>query len=162
MASSQRIKCRASDLKYHTIVLTKCPTITLPMNSMQPRCRMVLWVLHRLYASLRLKWHVQAVHSSEGIFVCQWMGPFGPCQHEFYGRDLSAHLREVHGLGGAENSPVTCAWHGCTAVLNRGNLARHVKSKHLSIMYPCATCNQRFTRQYNLSQHQTNCPGLQQ
>lgn len=104
----------------------------------------------------------RTVHSSDEIFECQWLDPSGPCNHEFSRQSISDHLRQFHGIRGADTMRVRCYWHGCGKELNRGNLLRHVKETHLSISYPCDTCNRRFTRQYNLNQHQTTCPGLQQ
>lgn len=113
-----------------------------------------------LCVSLRLKWLVQAVHSSE-TFICHWMELHGPCNREFRVQDLSDHLREFHGIRGAHNLRIYCAWAGCTTELNRESLLRHVKSRHLFIVYPCRTCNRRFTRRCVLNQHQITCPSLQ-
>ncbi|KAJ8582278.1 hypothetical protein M405DRAFT_885376 [Rhizopogon salebrosus TDB-379] len=108
-------------------------------------------------------YEVPAVHSSEEIFICQWIGPAGgPCNHEFSLQDLSLHLREIHGIRGADSLRVHCAWENCNTELNKESLKRHVKSQHLSIVHPCNTCPRRYTRQYGLNQHQPHCPGLQQ
>jgi hypothetical protein len=116
-----------------------------------------------IHVSLQTKWQLQAVHSSEEIFVCQWIGPAGgPCNHEFSLQGLSLHLREIHGIRGADSLRVYCAWENCTKEINKESLTRHVKSQHLSIVHPCNTCPRRYTSRYRLNQHQPHCPGSQQ
>ncbi|KAG0699262.1 hypothetical protein DFH29DRAFT_937577 [Suillus ampliporus] len=102
--------------------------------------------------------------SAPGPLVqCMWGGPYGlHCNHIFDSHGLADHLREFHGIQGADHSRVYCMWNYCNMELNKENLSRHVEEMHLRIIYPCNTCNKTFTRRYNLNKHKNNCPGQQQ
>ncbi|KAG1845319.1 hypothetical protein DFJ58DRAFT_801181 [Suillus subalutaceus] len=97
------------------------------------------------------------------MFQCLWSGPDGlRCNYPFLAHELSAHLREYHGIRGADKLRVHCSWNDCNKELNKESLSRHVEERHLRVIYPCDSCNKTFTRQYNLSDHKNNCPVQQQ
>ncbi|KAG2352261.1 hypothetical protein BDR07DRAFT_1438574 [Suillus spraguei] len=105
--------------------------------------------------------------SNNGFFPvpvsCMWNRPDGSrCDYLFFAHELSTHLREYHGIRGADKLRVHCCWNGCHKELKKESLSRHVEEKHLMIMYPCNTCNKTFTREYNLRHHKKNCPAQEQ
>ncbi|KIK48150.1 hypothetical protein CY34DRAFT_65780, partial [Suillus luteus UH-Slu-Lm8-n1] len=72
------------------------------------------------------------------------------------GHELPAHLKG-HGIQGTDKLRFSCKWNSCGVELNRENVVRHVKEKHLVINYACDICNQTFTRKYNLFTHCKKC-----
>ncbi|KAG2066353.1 hypothetical protein BDR04DRAFT_1144909 [Suillus decipiens] len=49
---------------------------------------------------------------------------------------------------------VKCTWNGCSALVNKDNLTRHVKEVHEGqIKAVCAGCRREFKRPYQLSEH---------
>ncbi|KAG1830563.1 hypothetical protein EV424DRAFT_1375355 [Suillus variegatus] len=80
----------------------------------------------------------------------------------FLDHELSAHLREYHGIRGGDKLRVRCSWEDCTQELNKENLLRHMKGTHLKVAYSCDTCNKTFTREYNRNSHQAICAVQQQ
>ncbi|KAF8842597.1 hypothetical protein BDN67DRAFT_965479 [Paxillus ammoniavirescens] len=85
-----------------------------------------------------------------GQLTCEWVGNFGIC-----GSTLSQdpkiaclHLRDGHGIRGAEKESVICCWYGCYAApMQRGSLIRHILSVHLrTLQWTCPLCGKTFTR----------------
>jgi hypothetical protein len=49
---------------------------------------------------------------------------------------------------------VKCPWHGCSALVNKDNLNRHIKEVHEGkIKVVCAGCGKEFKRSYQLNEH---------
>lgn len=97
-------------------------------------------------------------HSIDELFLCMWVVECGlRCNELIRGHDTSKHLRNCHGIKGADDLRVSCCWQGCNMVLNKEGLTRHVQGAHLKILYPCDTCNKMFTRTHNLDVHKRTC-----
>ncbi|KAG2741908.1 hypothetical protein P692DRAFT_20851013 [Suillus brevipes Sb2] len=83
-----------------------------------------------------------------------WSGPYGlHCNDLIRGYQLSAHIREVHGVHGSDKTRVTCHWHSCNMEFNMESLSRHIAEVHLCITYPCDTCGSAFWRRDTLNRH---------
>ncbi|KAG1851804.1 hypothetical protein C8R48DRAFT_360840 [Suillus tomentosus] len=55
---------------------------------------------------------------------------------------------------------VKCTWHGCSALVKKDNLSRHVKEVHEGkIKAVCAGCGKEFKRPYQMDEHivRTRC-----
>ncbi|KIK37112.1 hypothetical protein CY34DRAFT_93300, partial [Suillus luteus UH-Slu-Lm8-n1] len=88
---------------------------------------------------------------------CLWVGPDGfHCDDFFRGYQLSAHIREAHGVQGSDKDYVTCKWRSCNRKLNKEHLLRHMES-HLGIAYSCDTCRSAFSRRATLNRHKKTC-----
>ncbi|OJA19530.1 hypothetical protein AZE42_06608 [Rhizopogon vesiculosus] len=100
-------------------------------------------------------------HSLDELFQCWWDGEYGlHCNDLFRGNDLSAHLRDVHGIRGADKSPVCCRWNRCNLAMKKESIVRHVEERHLGIAHPCDTCGKKsFSRQDTLNRHKKTCSG---
>ncbi|KAJ8584900.1 hypothetical protein M405DRAFT_884094 [Rhizopogon salebrosus TDB-379] len=99
-------------------------------------------------------------HDLNEIFQCLWDGHYGlHCNDLFCGHNLSAHLREVHHIHGADKTPLYCLWNGCGLVLNKESLSRHVEERHLGIAYRCDTCGKSYSRRDTLNKHMKTCSG---
>lgn len=49
---------------------------------------------------------------------------------------------------------VKCAWYGCSALVNKDNLTRHVEEVHEGkIKAVCAGCGREFKRPYQMNEH---------
>lgn len=100
-------------------------------------------------------------HSLGDLFQCMWNCPNGlHCNDLIRGRDISSHLRVVHGIRGHGKSHVNCLWHGCNMTLNKESLLRHVEEVHLRIVYSC-DCGKTFSRKDILSTHKRGCSDQQ-
>lgn len=100
-----------------------------------------------------------SAHSLDELFQCMWVVEYGlHCNDLILGHNTSTHLRTCHGIRGADDLLFRCCWEGCNVVMKKESIARHVQAVHLGISYPCDTCNQKFTRTYNLEVHKRNCP----
>jgi hypothetical protein len=99
-------------------------------------------------------------HDLKETFQCFWVGDHGlHCNELFYGYNLSAHLREVHHIHGADKAPVYCLWDGCSLGLKKESLSRHVEERHLCIAHPCNICGKSYSRRDTLSKHIKACSG---
>lgn len=68
-------------------------------------------------------------HSPDPLFQCLWEH----CNHIIFAQRLSTHLRECHGIRGANKMLVNCLWDYCNSELNEEMLSRHVESVHLGV-----------------------------
>ncbi|KAG1819690.1 uncharacterized protein BJ212DRAFT_1060736 [Suillus subaureus] len=84
------------------------------------------------------------------------------CAHGLYcnalirGHNLSAHLREVHGIHGTDKTRVICKWKRCDRELHKESLVRHVEEAHMGISHPCE-CGATFSRRDTLNRHKKTC-----
>ncbi|KAG2145309.1 uncharacterized protein EDB93DRAFT_513224 [Suillus bovinus] len=94
-------------------------------------------------------------HSIDSMFQCLWDCSQGlHCNDLIRSYDVSAHLREVHGIHGPDKSPVTCRWQSCNRGLEKETLARHIEEIHVGIVYRCQ-CGDTFSRKDTLNKHKT-------
>ncbi|KIK33311.1 hypothetical protein CY34DRAFT_99819, partial [Suillus luteus UH-Slu-Lm8-n1] len=52
------------------------------------------------------------------------------CNYIILGHQISHHLREFHGIQGADHVRVDCSWDYCDRTISKENLARHVQEAH--------------------------------
>ncbi|KAG2124514.1 hypothetical protein BD769DRAFT_874711 [Suillus cothurnatus] len=98
-------------------------------------------------------------HSLDEVFQCMWGYPGGlHCNALFRGHNLSAHLREVHGINGTDKTRFLCQWDSCVREFNKESLVRHVEELHMRIVYSCK-CGNTFSRRDTLNKHRTTCSG---
>lgn len=93
-------------------------------------------------------------HSPEETFLCLWVGADGlHCDDLIIGCNLNTHLRQVHGVHGADKDRMLCRWRSCYKELNKENLARHIEETHLGIVHTCTGCGAKFSRKDTLNKH---------
>ena len=57
---------------------------------------------------------------------------------------------------------VECGWTGCSSVITKGSLARHVTEIHLrKVKHTCDRCGRAFMRRYEKINHEPTCRGRQ-
>jgi hypothetical protein len=57
---------------------------------------------------------------------------------------------------------VECGWTGCSSVITKDSLARHVTEIHLrKVKHTCDRCGKAFTRTYEKKKHELTCRGRQ-
>ncbi|KAG9315155.1 hypothetical protein JVU11DRAFT_4278 [Chiua virens] len=94
-----------------------------------------------------------ASHPQNCYHTCYWMTPYGVCNTQILGHDLSEHLRTCHGVSGPEKALLRCHWHNCLGEMRKESLARHIQEIHLEWKYVCPNCSERFTRNYTMQGH---------
>lgn len=72
-------------------------------------------------------------------------------------RKLGMHLGDSHGIQGNDKKPVTCFWEGCNRKLQRGALARHIRSRHLKTRWACDNCFKTYSRRDAMRKHTKGC-----
>ncbi|KAG2040183.1 hypothetical protein BDR03DRAFT_949297 [Suillus americanus] len=95
------------------------------------------------------------------MFQCMWdcANHDGTnCNALIRGYNLSAHVREVHGIHGPDKTRVKCKWNHCDRELHKESLARHVLEHHMGVVYECE-CGKAFSRLDILNRHKRTCPG---
>jgi hypothetical protein len=66
-------------------------------------------------------------------------------------RAVSAHLRG-HGITGSDTASARCTWGGCSKILKRGSMPRHILT-HLSVKVRCSVCGVVMCRHDRLHAH---------
>ncbi|KAG2126658.1 hypothetical protein BD769DRAFT_1461326 [Suillus cothurnatus] len=97
----------------------------------------------------------QTGHSLDETFQCMWSSAHGyglHCNALICGRNLSVHLREAHGIYGADKDRVVCQWEFCNKELNKESLTRHLEETHMGIIHRCQ-CGSTFSRRDTLNKH---------
>ncbi|KAG2101122.1 hypothetical protein BD769DRAFT_1508391 [Suillus cothurnatus] len=98
-------------------------------------------------------------HSLNETFQCMWNCPGGVhCNDLIRGFELSAHLRETHGIHGSDKSRLWCLWNSCHKEVNKESLVRHVEEIHMRIEHMCG-CGASFSRKDTLNRHRKSCSG---
>ena len=90
------------------------------------------------------------------IFECQWIRNGSPCNVSVMAdrRSVVEHLQHMHDMkSGEEKFRQACLWEGCTRVLNKESLARHILTVHLKEKVQCAQCGLSFAREDSLKRH---------
>lgn len=102
-------------------------------------------------------------HILNETFQCMWGSSHGGlhCNDLFCGYNLSAHIREAHGIRGSDKSRVICMWDSCNVELSKESLSRHVEEKHLRIVYSCSECAGTYSRRDRLNRHRKEAHGLE-
>lgn len=72
-------------------------------------------------------------------------------------RKLGMHLGNSHDIQGNDKKPVTCFWEGCNRKLQRGALARHIRSRHLKTRWACNNCLKTYSRRDAMKKHTKGC-----
>ncbi|KAG0699268.1 hypothetical protein DFH29DRAFT_937589 [Suillus ampliporus] len=92
-----------------------------------------------------------------GLFLCMWGHPNGlNCNHFIRGYELPTHLREAHGVRGADKLYVECKWDHCGRGMKKESLSRHIEETHMGVEHPCH-CGKIFSRRDTLTKHQRSC-----
>ncbi|KAG1845320.1 hypothetical protein DFJ58DRAFT_510544 [Suillus subalutaceus] len=93
-------------------------------------------------------------HSLDEMFQCMWDCPYPlHCNALIRGYNLSAHLREAHGIHGSDKTRLLCQWKTCNREFNKESLSRHVEEVHMGIVYRCEWCGTPFSRKDTLNKH---------
>ncbi|KAG2035728.1 hypothetical protein BDR03DRAFT_961390 [Suillus americanus] len=93
-------------------------------------------------------------HSLDEMFQCMWDCGYGlHCNALIHGHNLSAHLREAHGIYGSDKTRFWCLWNSCNREFNKESLSRHVEEVHMGIVYQCTGCGSTYTRKDTLNRH---------
>ena len=90
------------------------------------------------------------------VFECQWIRNGSPCNANVMAdrRSVVEHLQHIHDMKpGEEKFRQACFWEGCTRVLNKESLARHILTVHLKEKVQCAECRLSFAREDSLKRH---------
>jgi len=97
----------------------------------------------------------------ETVQHCGWTHNGMVCNAALQTRDFNAHLGDQHGIS-TDAAYYQCCWHGCTNnVMTRAALERHIKERHVNVMWACPMCPERFTRMNTLRIHlNERCPGM--
>ncbi|KAH7888300.1 hypothetical protein F5I97DRAFT_676556 [Phlebopus sp. FC_14] len=90
---------------------------------------------------------------------CEWHDGSDTCPGWVLGknRDMQHHLRSYHAFSGSEREEVPCRWTGCSGVLQRQNMGRHVVAVHLRAGATCGRCYRRFCRPDVATRHERLC-----
>ncbi|KAG2147999.1 hypothetical protein DEU56DRAFT_783476 [Suillus clintonianus] len=72
------------------------------------------------------------------VYECKLQGT--PCGMFVQGTTnaVSAHLRG-HGITGPDSASISCTWNGCSMIITRGCMARHILT-HLGVKVRCTVC----------------------
>ncbi|KAG2147997.1 hypothetical protein DEU56DRAFT_783447 [Suillus clintonianus] len=72
------------------------------------------------------------------VYECKLQGI--PCGMFVEGTSnaVSAHLRG-HGITGPDSASTSCTWGGCSKIITRGGMARHILT-HLGVKVRCTVC----------------------
>ncbi|KAG1841122.1 hypothetical protein DFJ58DRAFT_77755 [Suillus subalutaceus] len=98
-------------------------------------------------------------HLLGDMFQCMWHCGNGlHCNALIRGHNLSAHLREAHGIEGSDMTRVWCLWNSCNREFNKESLSRHVEEVHMGIVHACG-CGAVFSRKDTLAKHKRTCSG---
>ncbi|KAI0459406.1 hypothetical protein F5B21DRAFT_456617 [Xylaria acuta] len=101
------------------------------------------------------------------MYICQWTaninahtGEDGICGAKFANtKDFHDHLCDFHIGKLTSQTGYACLWAGCPRkqdhpFVTRGKLRRHVSTHSIYKPFACTTCNQRFSGQQALQQHE--------
>ncbi|KAG2134196.1 uncharacterized protein EDB93DRAFT_851188 [Suillus bovinus] len=86
------------------------------------------------------------------VYECKLQG--APCGTTVEGTTtaISAHIRQ-HGITGQDSANKRrCSWGGCSKMLKKGNMARHILA-HLGVKVCCSACGVVKSRRYILRAH---------
>jgi len=86
-------------------------------------------------------------------YPCQWWTGHGVCNALVQCCGFSDHLRFYHGVAGSEKAQVECCWGGCSSVMRKESLMRHLNEIHLEVKVACHICGEQFTRSHTLKGH---------
>ncbi|KAF8442273.1 hypothetical protein L210DRAFT_909913 [Boletus edulis BED1] len=88
---------------------------------------------------------------------CQWLTMNGSSCDRLINADRRSvieHLQRAHGIRtGEEKARQTCMWEGCSTILNKESLARHILAVHLKEKVHCPECGLFFAREDSLKRH---------
>ncbi|KAG2075442.1 hypothetical protein BDR04DRAFT_41804 [Suillus decipiens] len=99
-------------------------------------------------------------HYLNETFMCMWSVGHGlHCNDLICGKNLSTHLREVHGVHGSDKTRVPCRWNTCNKEVNKESLGRHIEEIHMRVAYKCEQCPKAFSRKDTLNKHKRTCSG---
>ena len=74
----------------------------------------------------------------------------------------TSHHQEPHLPTRSGQEKVECGWTGCSSVIAKDSLARHVTEVHLrKVKHTCDRCGKAFTRTYEKKKHEPTCRGRQ-
>lgn len=85
------------------------------------------------------------------VYECKLQGALCGMSVEGTTSAISAHIR-WHGITGPDNASQRCSWGGCSKMLKKGSLARHIIS-HLEVKARCSVCGVVKCRDYVLREH---------
>ncbi|KAG1878147.1 hypothetical protein F4604DRAFT_598009 [Suillus subluteus] len=93
------------------------------------------------------------------LHECAWIEDDKLCGHAIsnHKRQLGMHLGNFHGIQGNDKKVVTCFWQGCKQKIQRGNIGRHIISRHLNTRWTCEHCFKAYSRRDAMKKHAKDC-----
>ncbi|KAG1727131.1 hypothetical protein EDB19DRAFT_1833202 [Suillus lakei] len=85
------------------------------------------------------------------VYECQLQGALCGMSMEGTPGAISAHIRR-HGLNGPDGANKRCTWGGCSKMLKKESMARHILA-HLGVKVCCSVCGVVKCRHYVLRAH---------
>lgn len=85
------------------------------------------------------------------VYECKLQGALCGMSVEGTTRAISAHIR-LHDITGPASASKRCSWGGCSKVLKKGSMARHILT-HLGVKVCCSVCGVVKCRHYVLRAH---------
>lgn len=86
-------------------------------------------------------------------YICGWVVEDRPCGIPVLGDQFSMHLRDYHGVTGADKIRMRCCWVRCGTSMNKESMVRHVEEMHLQLRYTCTLCGEGFSRRSTMTSH---------
>jgi hypothetical protein len=75
--------------------------------------------------------HTSSPSSIHILGNCRWVDRGGTCNELLSWKSVSAHLRDRHVVRYGSEQLVTCLWLGCSSIMKKESLVRHIRERHL-------------------------------
>ncbi|KAG2338841.1 hypothetical protein BDR05DRAFT_968837 [Suillus weaverae] len=85
------------------------------------------------------------------VYECKLQGALCGMSVEGTTSAISSHIRG-HGITGPDSASKRCSWGGCSKMLKKGSMARHILA-HLGVKVRCSVCGVVKCRHYVLRAH---------
>ena len=85
--------------------------------------------------------------------ICAWVVVNTYCGLPVFRNMFPAHLQDYHRIMGNDRTQVYCRWVGCSGLVSKASINRHVTEMHLQTRHTCRICGKSFSRKYTLDCH---------